>query len=37
MIAGLGAACRIVTERLPDFVEHMRDVRDYFEEQLKVP
>uniref|UniRef100_A0A914RN38 Selenocysteine lyase n=1 Tax=Parascaris equorum TaxID=6256 RepID=A0A914RN38_PAREQ len=35
MIAGLGAACRIVTERLPDFVEHMRDVRDYFEEQLK--
>uniref|UniRef100_A0A0M3HS59 Selenocysteine lyase n=1 Tax=Ascaris lumbricoides TaxID=6252 RepID=A0A0M3HS59_ASCLU len=35
MIAGLGAACRIVIERLPDFVEHMRDVRDYFEEQLK--
>ncbi|KHN78261.1 Selenocysteine lyase [Toxocara canis] len=36
MIAGLGAACQIVAERLHQIAEHMRDVRDYFENQLKI-
>ncbi|VDK44314.1 unnamed protein product [Anisakis simplex] len=35
MIAGLGAACQIASERLSANMRQMRHVRDYFEEQLR--
>uniref|UniRef100_A0A3Q2Y2C7 Selenocysteine lyase n=1 Tax=Hippocampus comes TaxID=109280 RepID=A0A3Q2Y2C7_HIPCM len=35
MIAGLGKAAELVTDRLSDYESHMLDVREYLEERLK--
>lgn len=36
MIAGLGKAAELVAEHVALYGDHMRHVRDYLEEQLKV-
>ena len=36
MIAGLGQAAQLVTDNVEEYGAHMREVRDYLEEQLEV-
>ena len=36
MIAGLGQAAQLVTDNVDEYGAHMREVRDYLEEQLQV-
>ena len=36
MIAGLGEASQLVVDNIPSYQVHMRTVRDYLEESLKV-
>eukprot|EP00795_Rhopilema_esculentum_P001711 gene1711-16192_t len=36
MIAGLGEACRLVTENLDSYMNHMQKARDYLENQLEI-
>lgn len=36
MIAGLGQASKLVTENIDKYNRHMKKVRDYLEDRLKV-
>lgn len=36
MIAGLGQAAQLVTNNLEKYGTHMKEIRDYLEEQLEV-
>ena len=36
MIAGLGAAAQLVTDNVDKYCSHMREIRNYLEEQLEV-
>lgn len=36
MIAGLGQAAQLVSDNVEEYGAHMREVRDYLEEQLEV-